>query len=388
VGILKKKGLILALARSKGKFPLTILLMMFLMMVPLASAHLESPINSRWAYTVPTIDGTITSGEWTDAAVRDFTLNMRSRSDGSLVQSLSARFYVKNDYTNIYAAVQIFNEDYDARDAANEWDGFFLLFEADHDGVLADGDNGEGVTTWTGSPFYTKNDLYYNLALTFWDADLNIGKTNDGDLSWSHTNPTQNAIGDYTFEMRIPLVGTDVGYDLAITTLPKTVGFKIWFLEGDGGTDGVYPDDPTISKNVEEIRNGATFGDLILHPLYYLTITATAGGTTNPTPGKYPYGYGTEVSVLAIPSGGYIFDHWELDGIPVGSANPYSVTMDMNHTLHAVFRSAPPAVGGMAAPIVIPVNESNLLTPLIWLASAIIPIALTIVFAKLKKKKL
>lgn len=48
----------------------------------------------------------------------------------------------------------------------------------------------------------------------------------------------------------------------------------------------------------------------------------------------------------------------------------------------------PPAVGGMAAPIVIPINEPNLLTPLIWLASAIIfPIALTVVFVRLKKKQ-
>jgi hypothetical protein len=60
----------------------------------------------------------------------------------------------------------------------------------------------------------------------------------------------------------------------------------------------------------------------------------------------------------------------------------------MNHTLKAFFKSIPVGVGGMAAPIVIPINEPNLLTPLIWLASVIIPIVLTVAFVKLKKKKL
>lgn len=377
--------------RSKRRFSLLVLLALLFMMVPLASADLGTPVNSRWAYTIPTIDGAISSGEWTDATVVNFTLDMRNRITGLSVQNLSARFYVKNDYTNIYAAVQIFNEDYDARDAGARYDGLFLLFEDDHDHTLEVGDNGEGVTTWASSPFYTKNDLYYDGSS--WVSDVDAGQTNDGALSWSHTNATTNAIGNYTFEMRIPLVGTDGdNYDLAITLPPKkTVGYKIWFFEGEDGTDGVYPDDPGTPKNLEEVENGKgnTFGNLILHPLYYLTITKTAGGTTSPAPGKYPYGYGTIVNVLATPDSGYIFDHWEFDGSNVGpTPNPYQVTMNKNHTLHAVFESAPPVVGGMAAPIIIPISEPNLLTPLIWLVSAIIPIALTVAFVKLKKKKL
>jgi len=209
-------------------------------------------------------------------------------------------------------------------------------------------------------------------------------------MAWSHTNPTEEAIGDYTFEMMIPLVGTDGdAHDLAITTLPTTVGFKIAFFEGEDGTDGVYPDDPTISINLNEVENGATFGNLILHPRYTLTITTAAGGTTNPAPGAYTYGWGEVATVSAIPFSGYALDHWELDGFNVGAPNPIFVTMDRNRTLHAVFRLVPPVVGGMAAPIVIPINEPDLLTPLIWLASAIVfPIALTVVFVKLKKKKL
>jgi PKD repeat protein len=75
---------------------------------------------------------------------------------------------------------------------------------------------------------------------------------------------------------------------------------------------------------------------------YTLTITATAGGTTTPTPGIYTYNAGSVVSVTAVPTSGYVFDHWELNSSTVGSANPYSVTMNSSYVLTAFFTSAPP----------------------------------------------
>ncbi|MEM2335988.1 MAG: PKD domain-containing protein [Candidatus Bathyarchaeia archaeon] len=69
----------------------------------------------------------------------------------------------------------------------------------------------------------------------------------------------------------------------------------------------------------------------------YLEITVTVGGTTQPNPGTYIYSFGTNVSVSAIPGSGYYFDHWELDGVNVGDTNPFTVLMNDNHTLHAVF---------------------------------------------------
>jgi len=337
---------------------LFLIISLWIWTAPYAFAHLETPIDSGWAATTPTVDGNMAPGEWADATVRDFTLEMRSRLDGALNRTLDARFYVKNDWTHIYAAIEIFNDDYEAEDFANKWNGLALLFEEDHDGVVSVGDNGEGVTTWTGSPFYSKNDLYYTGS--YWDADANAGQTNDGSLAWAHTNAVQGAIGNWTFEMMIPLVGTDGdSYDFAITTLPETLGFKIWFQEPSKGLDGVYPDDPAINKNINEISNGATFGDLTIHPLYTLTITTTVGGTTNPAPGDQQYPYGTLVGVLATPDVGYDFDHWELDTVDVGTGNPYSVLMDENHTLHAVFVWRPP-VGGYSVSL----RETALTSPL------------------------
>lgn len=77
-----------------------------------------------------------------------------------------------------------------------------------------------------------------------------------------------------------------------------------------------------------------------------LTITATTGGTTSPAPGEYIYHSGDIVSVTAIPDADYRLDYWELDDSDVGSANPYDVNMDANHTLNAVFiDNVPPQIG-------------------------------------------
>jgi hypothetical protein len=81
---------------------------------------------------------------------------------------------------------------------------------------------------------------------------------------------------------------------------------------------------------------------------YQLTITSTAGGTTNPAPGTYMHSAGSSVLVTALPDSGYVFSHWEKDGINIGSTNPYSILMDAPHTLHAVFTEIipPPPPGG------------------------------------------
>ncbi len=47
-------------------------------------------------------------------------------------------------------------------------------------------------------------------------------------------------------------------------------------------------------------------------------------GTTSPASGTYEVAENSVFSITANPSAGYIFDHWELDGVNVGSANPYS----------------------------------------------------------------
>ena len=84
---------------------------------------------------------------------------------------------------------------------------------------------------------------------------------------------------------------------------------------------------------------------------YSLTITATVGGTTNPAPETYSYTANSSVQVTAIPEANYLFDYWELDSVNVGSVNPYTVLMDINHTLKAFFSPIPPALSVSINPL-------------------------------------
>jgi len=74
---------------------------------------------------------------------------------------------------------------------------------------------------------------------------------------------------------------------------------------------------------------------------YDLTISVVGSGTTNPAPGLHTYDQGAVVPVDAIPDAGWTLDHWELDTVNVGAADPYTVTMDTDHTLTAVFVEIP-----------------------------------------------
>jgi hypothetical protein len=72
---------------------------------------------------------------------------------------------------------------------------------------------------------------------------------------------------------------------------------------------------------------------------YYLTMS-TSSGTVTPSSGWHDAG--STVQIGASANAGYLFDHWELDGVNIGSINPYTVTMNANHTLRALFTALPP----------------------------------------------
>jgi hypothetical protein len=112
---------------------------------------------------------------------------------------------------------------------------------------------------------------------------------------------------------------------------------------------------------------------------YTLTIATTTGGTTNPAPGTYTYPSGASVTVTAIPSSGYIFDHWELDGVDAGKVNPITVTMDKDHSLTAYFSPTPIIPPKITGPL-------GLWTfPLMTRLAAIFPILATLL-ERLKRK--
>jgi parallel beta-helix repeat protein len=115
---------------------------------------------------------------------------------------------------------------------------------------------------------------------------------------------------------------------------------------------------------------------------YTLTTSTTVGGTTNPSPGTYSYTANSTVQVRAIPNANYLLDHWELDTINVGSANPYTVLMNKNHTLKAIFSHIKPSVpvGGYSISIQVQTKTEPVLPYVALIA------ALTAIFTKLRPK--
>jgi uncharacterized delta-60 repeat protein len=71
---------------------------------------------------------------------------------------------------------------------------------------------------------------------------------------------------------------------------------------------------------------------------YTLTISAGAGGTTDPSPDNYTYDSGTRVSITAIPGDGCRFSGWTGDVLSGHeNDNPLAVTMDSNKSVTAHF---------------------------------------------------
>ncbi len=119
------------------------------------------------------------------------------------------------------------------------------------------------------------------------------------------------------------------GANVEVTAIPAAeYSFDYWYYDG---YNKVY--DNPISVTMDQHHSLQA----VYLPNYDLTITTTEGGTTVPAPGIHSYPVGTAVEVTAQPATGYLFDYWELDGQNVGSENPYTVTMNSDHTLHAVF---------------------------------------------------
>ena len=52
--------------------------------------------------------------------------------------------------------------------------------------------------------------------------------------------------------------------------------------------------------------------------------------------------------MTATPNSGYTFVNWKIDGNDDGSTNPYSLLMDGNHTIQAVFTSGSQTINATA----------------------------------------
>lgn len=110
--------------------------------------------------------------------------------------------------------------------------------------------------------------------------------------------------------------------------------FSYWDVDGTPRANGLV----TVAVNMNAPHTASAHYTKTLT----LTITAESGGSTNPPLGTYAADQNSTFQVTATPNADYILDHWELDGTSVGSENPYSVLMNANHTVRAIFVYSPP----------------------------------------------
>ncbi len=97
---------------------------------------------------------------------------------------------------------------------------------------------------------------------------------------------------------------------------------------------------PTVTPTVGGSPGGSPVPTA--RPAYALALSAGPGGGVSALPSPGPYGPGTRVQVSAVPESGFVFTGWTLDGVAVGLANPYTVTMSAERSVAATFARAYP----------------------------------------------
>ena len=126
---------------------------------------------------------------------------------------------------------------------------------------------------------------------------------------------TTDSSGEYSF---------NVNFGWSGNAIPTKAGYSF------------SPSSRSYTNVTSDILNQDYAASIIQH---MLTIAAGTGGTTDPVPGSYPYDYGTQVSVTAVPSSGYQFSGWSGDAS--GTTNPITITMDSNKSITANFTVIP-----------------------------------------------
>ena len=77
--------------------------------------------------------------------------------------------------------------------------------------------------------------------------------------------------------------------------------------------------------------------------IYTLTLIQSGGGVITVTPNQTIFQAGATATVNAVPSSGYVFDHWKVDGADTALTIPtMGVTMNSDHSVQAVFTAILP----------------------------------------------
>lgn len=150
------------------------------------------------------------------------------------------------------------------------------------------------------------------------------------------------------------------GGEMDVTAIPYAgYQFSGWIF----GTQTYSEQTIHVAVN-QNITLTALFAPIVVPPdKFTVTVTAMAGGDTNPIPGVYEVDEGEEFQVEAIANEGWAFDHWE--GDIYSGLNPLPLQVNSNVSVVAVFTEQLPPSGGSnvaaymtAAAVAIPVIVS------------------------------
>jgi hypothetical protein len=181
------------------------------------------------------------------------------------------------------------------------------------------------VKAWGSETFKLGSAASGTVKVTYGGVEVNTYYTAECMLTISASSggTTNPALGSYWYTK---------GTQVSVTAIPDT-NYQLdhWLLDGNNAG----------SSNPITVTMGSphTLKAVFRRIQYSLSISATSGGTTSPSPGTYYYDAGTYASVSAIPYANYTFSHWVLDESDAGSSNPKSVFMDAAHSLTAVFET-------------------------------------------------
>ncbi|MEM4037726.1 MAG: hypothetical protein QW700_08050 [Desulfurococcaceae archaeon] len=173
-----------------------------------------------------------------------------------------------------------------------------------------------------------------------------------GDYQYVQSSKTvSGTVNPPSYSVTVDPNGGRVYVDGTSITAPKTYTWtygSTHTLDPDSGyspSDGVrliftqWSDGSTADPRTITVTGSAQYVAMWRRE-YRLTISVTpsGAGTTSPAVGQYWYAENSAVTVTASPNSGYVFDHWEVNGVNAGSSPTITVTMDRPINLVAVFK--------------------------------------------------
>lgn len=168
---------------------------------PVAEAQEGMPtVVAPSLQNVVTLDGVFSGNEWDDAGKLSVTY---AYDRGEPSPTHPGTIYLKHDETYLWICIQV--QDDDENKFPEMYDYAAILFDANGDGDIGDGDDSAIIHHGLGPEDIRPNE-------GGWLPDTEFGGSNDvtGESGW--------AAGWYTYEMRKPLNSGDTnGYDIAIS---------------------------------------------------------------------------------------------------------------------------------------------------------------------------